>query len=114
MGTASEIVVMIGQLRSLAQLHTIRALAVSEPQARIALLRLAHEAANKEEAVARWRGYAGFKRFDPPFHILADGQDPSACDMAGRTWGLTNLRSPKENHDDNPAIEQPDFERLCA
>ena len=64
---------MIGQLRHNAELHTLQAFIAEPPQRRIALLRLAHEAALREEAIARWRGDAGFLRFEPPLRAFVEG-----------------------------------------
>ena len=101
-----DIAMMIGQLRQLAQLHTLDALAAAEPQARIAFLRLACDAARKEEAIARWRGHSGFIKFVPPLHDVAEGQFLS---------GTRTVRSPQEKcNDDQPRNAQQSIERLCA
>lgn len=92
---------MIGQLRHNAELHTLQAFVASEPQARIALLGLAHDAARREEAIARWRGDSGFIKFVPPLHAFAEGQS-----LSGR-----NVRPvpTMEKRDAAPILEQ-----LCA
>ena len=99
---------MIAQLRQLAQLHTLDALAAASPQARVAFLRLACDVAQKEEAIARWRGHGGFVKFVPPLHEIVEGQFLSGLD-------LTNdpARSPQEKRDDNNTRNH-DPERLCA
>ena len=100
---------MIGQLRQLAQLHTLDALAAANPQTRIAFLRLACDVAHKEEAIARWRGHLGFVKFVPPLHEIVEGQL-----LSGRVPSKEPkpARSPQETCHE-PRTEQP-AERLCA
>lgn len=99
---------MIGQLRQLAQLHTLDALAAASPQARISFLRLACDVAHKEEAIARWRGHLGFVKFVPPLHEIVEGQFLSGLDLSNDP-----ARSPQEKRDDDcPRNQQP--EQLCA
>jgi hypothetical protein len=101
-----DIAMMIGQLRQLAQVHTLDALAAAEPQARIAFLRLACDAARKEEAIARWRGDSGFMKFVPPLHDVAEGQFSSE---------FRTVRSPQEKrNDDNTRNSRQSPQRLCA
>jgi hypothetical protein len=97
---------MIGQLRQLAQLHTLDALAAASPQARIAFLRLACDAADKEEAIARWRGHGGFVKFVPPLHEIVEGQFLSGLSKDRK------FRSPQETCHE-PRTQRPS-ERLCA
>jgi hypothetical protein len=100
----------IGQLRQLAQLHTLDALAAANPQARIAFLRLACDVAHKEQAIARWRGDSEFVKFVPPLHDFVEGQFLSGWDSKKES---NPVRSPQEKCNE-PRSQQPSVERLCA
>jgi hypothetical protein len=111
----SVIAMTIGQLRQVAQSHALNAFAACDPQARIALLRLAQEAASREEAVARWRGDFEFHRFEPPLHAFAEGLSLFGDSALRDTELHPDVRSPQEKRNDRHAgkREQP-LERLCA
>jgi hypothetical protein len=99
---------MIGQLRQLAQLHTLDALAAANPQARIAFLRLACDVAHREEAIARWRGDGSFVKFVPPLHDIVEGHF-----LSGLAEDAGPVRSPQEKCNE-PRSQQPSVDRLCA